>query len=129
MNSLLVIKWTDLSGQIICGLSGIVISIINDSGLSDILFSYWLLGGWQILSLLIHFTAIHEKWVFKKDRLFYARTILWLLLAGFLSWLAVYFDIYVILLFLFLLLVISPFLGIWYAFITYTEIKRIRHNK
>ncbi|MEO5562108.1 MAG: hypothetical protein ABIR18_01710 [Chitinophagaceae bacterium] len=78
--------------------------------------SYFIIGGWQILSCIIH--EIFRNYYRSRQRNYYLWTLLFLVFAGMLC-------IPVMIYFGFALLIISPFLAIWYICICYLENKLI----
>ena len=84
------------------------------------LFSYFIVGGWQIFSCIVHYFS-SGRFIPVAQRRRYIRLIGWLCIAGILL-------TPVILYFLFALLFISPFLAIVYVFICYQEMRLLNHR-
>ena len=110
-------KLIDFWGQV----SLIAASLLSLMWRPDIVFlGYFVVGGWQVVSCLLH-VSMPGGYLAVHDRKYYNRTLIWLLAIGILSipfWL----------LYGFCLLIISPFLAIWYASICYAENKLIEHR-
>ena len=87
---------------------------------SFLLYAYFLVGGWQLLSCLFH--AIYKGHYYEAgDRKYYLKALLWVFILGIVT-------IPVWLLYGFGLLFISPLLALWYTFICYHENKLLEHK-
>jgi hypothetical protein len=81
---------------------------------------YFIVGGWQVLSFIIHMSLGKEN-LLKKERNTYGQVLLWV--AGFgLASLIHYSLIYF---YLSLMLVISPIIAIWYFSICVREVQSL----
>ncbi|MGN6291714.1 MAG: hypothetical protein ACTHMV_03140 [Chitinophagaceae bacterium] len=87
-----------------------------------LLYSYLIVGSWQLLSAGIHW-VLPKSYFPVPGRLYYLRTLLGLLIAGILSLFTKLIFIYGV-----LLLIVSPMLAIWYAYICYAENRVIEHK-
>jgi hypothetical protein len=82
--------------------------------------SYYLVGGWQLTSCLIHL-LFRNGYYASRDRKFYLRTLLVLFLCS--------ISLFIVpVIYGLLLLLISPMLAIWYASICYSENKMLKHK-
>lgn len=120
-------KHTDLAVQVAIVLAGLLYLAFQSSDFNFI-FLYFVTGGWQIFSLLIHLT-FNESWVSKRQRNTYGKTILWTAIIGIISWLLIAVGVSAVIFYLGALLVISPFFAIWYFVIGLSELNSIRKKE
>lgn len=113
-------KELDFRIQVVLILSCTFYPLLIDSYF--LLYSYLIVGGWQLLSAGIHW-VLPKSYFPVPGRLYYLRTLLGLLAAGILSLFTKLLLIYA-----FLLLIISPLLAIWYTYICYAENRVMEHK-
>jgi hypothetical protein len=116
-----LLKLSDLVIQGIL-LSGGLIYAFQYGDEGRFLGAYYSLGSWQLLSFVIHATS-QKNLFFRKERMAYGKTILWLLVIGAFGLLLLFLETPIILFYLFALLVVSPCLGIWYFTICFREVQ------
>ncbi len=121
------IKIADLGIQVLLFLAGLVVFLFTNEEQLYFYF-YYLLGSWQILSLIIHYIDNRGLQFFQKRRLF-GQTIVWVIITGAVSLLLLYFKTPVIIFYLLGLLLFSPFLAIWYMSICYRELLQLRKRE
>lgn len=121
------IKIADLGIQVLLFLAGLVVFLFTNEEQLYFYF-YYLLGSWQILSLIIHYIDNRGLQFFQKRRLF-GQTIVWVIITGEVSLLLLYFKTPVIIFYLLGLLLFSPFLAIWYMSICYRELLQLRKRE
>ena len=121
------IKIADLGIQVLLFLAGLVVFLFTNEEQLYFYF-YYLLGSWQILSLIIHHIDSRGLQFFQKRRLF-GQTIVWVIITGAVSLLLLYFKTPVIIFYLLGLLLFSPFLAIWYMSICYRELLQLRKRE
>jgi len=108
-----IFKSVDVVIQVVTIVLGILIGILNPN---YALYPYFIVGGWQLLSCLIH-GFFQEHFYPVKGRRFYlislAVVFIWAIIsiAGQVAF------------FLYFLLFCSPLMAIWYCFICYKELK------
>lgn len=120
-------KLTDLAVQVLILAGGLLYLLLAKHPVS-FLFLYYVMGAWQVCSFLIHL-LIHDSWVARKDRMQYGKTLGWILVFGLLSLLLLYFELPVVIFFLFALLIISPLLAAWYFIIGMGELQTIKRKE
>lgn len=118
-----IFKSIDLIVQLFTIVLGVVFGLIH---MEYGFYFYFIVGGWQVLSCLIH--AVFPQYYNKvKDRRRYLITLLVLVISSFLLFLGFYFEfeplLALIIPFGFILLLISPIMAIWYCYICYRELK------
>jgi hypothetical protein len=113
---MLLYKKIDTYAQIILIITGLIFGLVT----RDVTFitGYFVVGGWQVLSAFIHLFGFKKLPVLKGRKL-YLYTLLLLTITGLLS--IIFVDFVII--FLLGLLIVSPFLAVWYAAICYGEMK------
>ena len=121
------IKIADLGIQVLLFLTGLAVFLFTNEEQLYFYF-YYLLGSWQILSLIIHYIDNRGLQFFQKRRLF-GQTIVWVIITGAVSLLLLILKSPVIIFYLFGLLLFSPFLAIWYMSICYREILQLRKRE
>lgn len=89
---------------------------------------YFIMGGWQVLSLLAH-SLLGESWLALKDRRSYGKTILWTGIIGILCYLSLSIGLPLIMFYLFALLIVSPMFAIWYFTIGVKEWRSIKNKE
>lgn len=115
-------KTIDLWGQIILIPLCTVIAIVD---VGYVFYSYIIVGSWQILSMLIHL-MLQPHYIALKARRYYSITAVGLLLLMMLFFPTgqtgfIYYGIF--------MLLVSPFVAIWYLYICYEEKKRLEHKE
>ena len=121
------IKIADLGIQVVLFLAGLAVFLLTNEEQLYFYF-YYLLGSWQILSLLIHHIDNRGLPFFQKRRI-YSQAIAGVFITGAISLLLLIFKTPVIIFYLFGLLLLSPFLAIWYMSICYREILQLRKRE
>ncbi len=121
------IKIADLGIQVVLFLAGLAVFLLTNEEQLYFYF-YYLLGSWQILSLLIHHIDNRGLQFFQKRRI-YSQAIAGVFITGAISLLLLIFKTPVIIFYLFGLLLLSPFLAIWYMSICYREILQLRKRE
>lgn len=116
---MLLFKKIDLVGQICLIVYAILIALFKRDYELNIT-SYCMVGGWQVLSYLVHI-FVSEHYYPAKQRDHYGYVLFWLLLVAAFLFIAKGLFLLVV-----ALLFISPFLAIWYVIICDREIKRLR---
>lgn len=114
-------KLTDLLGQGILVLASLV--LLLGKGLAEEVFFlfYFVLGGWQFLSFLVHLFLDTESWYHRKHRLFYGKTIAWTIAAAAGSFLLSLSGTPLFIFYLYVVLFITPLYAIAYGIISYRE--------
>jgi len=108
-----LLKWTDVIVQALLIVFGITAACLYKG---DALFwGYFAVGGWQLCSFFVHAT-VSKNYFFRNDRNSYGRTLLWVFFIGLFSLVGF------LLFYLFALLIVSPFLAIWYLSICIREV-------
>jgi len=113
-------KELDFWIQIVLILSCILYPLLIDSYFLP--YSYFIVGGWQLLSVGVHW-VLPKLYFPAPGRRHYWQSLLVLLVAGVLSLLTKLILIYAM-----LLLIISPLLALWYLYICYVENKVMEHK-
>jgi len=121
------IKIADLGIQVLLFLTGLAVFLFTNEEQLYFYF-YYLLGSWQILSLIIHHIDNRGLQFFQKRRIF-GQAIVWVIVTGAVSLLLLILKSPVIIFYLFGLLLFSPFLAIWYMSICYREILQLRKRE
>lgn len=117
-------KLFDLSVQLLSFIAGLSM-LFFDTREPYLLYTYFFVGIWQLLSLLIHW--IDNKGLqFFSERQSYAKTVLWFIIFGAICALLLMIQVPAIFLYLFASLLLTPLLAIWYMSICYREIIRLR---
>jgi len=89
---------------------------------------YFVLGGWQVLSFLLH---QFSGWPMlnQKERKNYGSCLLWILITGLVLYVLALLDLPLIIFYLFAMLFVGPVMAIWYFVIGYREYVQIRHRE
>ncbi len=116
------LKFLDIAGQLAAilvplGWGGSIARM--GEGLFMLLFT---LGGWQLLSFLIHLALRNESWV-ATARKSYGMLLLAVGVLGMASMVVPFVGIYV----MYGLLVAGPLLGLFYLAISFQELSKLRH--
>jgi hypothetical protein len=122
-----LLKLADLLIQLIISTGCIVWGIIKND-LQILLYLYFILGGWQLLSFLAHYVT-GANWANRVERKRYARTILWIAIVGAICYLLLLAEFPLIVFYLIAMLIVSPVLACWYFVIGLTECRTIRHRE
>jgi hypothetical protein len=117
-----LVKIMDLGIQAALLLYGAIYSLILYPGRSIAI--YFFVGAGQVLSYLVHSFLVYS-WVRVKQRKQFGQTLLGLLIIGVLCLLLVWLDFPLIPFYLTTLLIVSPFLVIWYFIIGTRELSGI----
>lgn len=120
-------KIIDLVIQGLFLLIAIVFGITNES-INWVLYFYFGVGSWQLISFSFHYFFIPPT-IFQQDRNFYGKLVLVTLVLGMLFFIPVLFEVYVMIvllyIYLFGLLILSPILAIFYFVICWKEYRLI----
>lgn len=104
------LKLIDFGGQVVLIAASLFLLAM---GSEFAYFGYFIVGGWQLLSSVAH-GLLKDKYFAAKGRRYYLQTLFWVFILGIISipvWIFYGFG----------LLIVSPFLAIWYATICYNE--------
>lgn len=115
-------KLFDLTVQLIIALTGISFLIIKEFPFQIVIYFYCIAGGWQLISFFYHLFLI-KNWVLRRDRSKYGEIIFWILIIGLICLLLLLIKLPLLLFYLFGLMIVSPFLAIWYFLIGLNELK------
>lgn len=108
------IKSFDFTAQLVLITGGVLLCLIRPD---QFYISYFTVGGWQVLSCFAH--LVYPHYYRYSGRKYY----LWVLLFVIIVFLICLITPDSIIPFLFCLLVFSPMMAVWYAFICYKEVK------
>lgn len=117
-------KLFDLSVQLLLFIAGLFMLFFDTRKLYSF-YTYFFVGTWQLVSLLIHWID-NTGLQFFSERRFYTKTVLWFIIAGAICALLLLLKIPAIFLYLFASLLITPLLAIWYMSICYREIIHLK---
>ncbi len=117
-------KLADLAAQVVIIIAGLFCVMIKWFD-TNFIYLYFLVGGWQVLSFLIHL-GMSKSWIHRKDRIIYGKILLGTILAGIISYLLMLYDMPVIIFYLAALLFFSPIAAIWYFNIGLQEWRTIK---
>lgn len=122
-------KMIDLRLQAGLIIGGIIYAIagLSNSGIHPI-YSYIVVGSWQVISYCIHYFFFMPT-IFQSERIQYGKIVLAILIIGSVLLIPVLFQLSMTVPFLFVyliaLLIISPFLAIYYLVICWKEYRLI----
>lgn len=122
-----LLKITDSVVQVLITLYFIISSLLmHDSG--QMMYWYFILGGWQVLSYLLH---QFSGWPMlnKKERNNYGSCLGWILFLGLILYLLLLIELPILIFYLFAMLFVGPVMAIWYFTIGYREYVQIRHRE
>lgn len=122
-----LLKLTDLVLQVLITAICTVAGIIKDD-MQILLYCYFFLGGWQLISFGIHFVT-GAGWMNRVQRKEYGQTILWIAILGAIGYLLIFADLPFIVFYLFAMLFVAPFMAGWYFVISLTEWRTILHRE
>lgn len=114
-------KAIDLILQIILIPIGIIGTLVNPDSM---FLAYGIVGIWQVTSAIIH-GLFSQKYIALKARKYYGLIVGVLIIGALLFMNGTDTFIY----YGFMLLIVSPFLAIWYAWICYTENKKLESDQ
>ncbi|MCX6317677.1 MAG: hypothetical protein NTW29_10320 [Bacteroidetes bacterium] len=120
-------KHADLVLQVLVLVLGFLANSI-DSEVFPLVYLYFVVGGWQLISFLIHL-FINDSWKATRERTAYAKTLVWMIGVGLFCLLLLLAEIPVLILYLFALLFVSPVLAIWYFSICQTEWRILKRKE
>jgi hypothetical protein len=112
-------KTLDVGIQLLIIVAGIPFCLLAEG--ESFFYPYFILGGWQVLSCFIHWFLV-EYYYPVKARRYYVITLFVVFALGMLSIAGFLLS------FLYLLLFLSPFMGLWYCYICYKEVT-LYHRK
>lgn len=117
---MLLFKKIDVYGQILLIIGFVMWGLIAQSFV--FVYGYFIVGGWQLLSMSMHYGGMGNMPVVKA-RNYYQKLIFILLIALIVFCIGGAFSRSLGYNFLFVLLITSPFIAIWYAWMSYKELK------
>ena len=121
------LKIADGLVQVLLTLYFVIISfVLNDPG--EMMYWYYILVGWQILSYIVHEFNV-ASWRNKKERNNYGICLRWILITGLLLYLLVQLEVPLIIFYLFAMLFVGPVMAVWYFLIGYREYVQILHRE
>ena len=124
-----LLKLADLVIQIALFIGGVIYCLLVTVNYESFLYPYFVLGSWQVLSFLINMT-VGTKSMYHGQRNSYGIVLLWALGIGMLTViLSLLFKVPFFLLYLFALLIVSPFWALWYISICYHEYRLAAHRE
>jgi hypothetical protein len=116
----------ELFKKIDLGIQLILIIVLTPLALSGVIFftyAYFIVGGWQVFSVLIH--LLQRQFFFPaKGRRYYCRTLIGVAATGLAALLSNDLGVF----YLFALLFVSPAFAIWYVCICHIENKTLEHK-
>jgi len=119
---MLLFKKIDAYAQVLLIVAGVIFSIaIHDD---ESILSYFIVGGWQVLSALIHLFGFSSKPALK-GRKWYLFMLLFVAISGLLT--LVVSDLIIV--YLLGLLFLSPLMAVWYCVICLLELKLWEHHE
>lgn len=112
-----IFKLYDLVASLVLIIAFLVISLFQRD--YSFLIGYFVVGGWQLISILVH---VHYKWFTRAGgkRYYYTWSVFIIITTAILG-----FIIYPFLLIFYIMLFAAPFMAIYYAWICYTEVRVI----
>ena len=113
---MITLKKVDVYGQVILFAAALIWALFTQIEPAW-LIGYFVIGGWQLLSVMVHW-AWSSHWPLRTDRSLYAWVLILLLLAGLIS-LIVTPGIFI---YLGLPMVAGPLLAVWYFKISFREL-------
>ena len=119
------IKISDISFQVLLLIAGLINTFWGDE---NFFMTYFLVGGWQFLSFFYH-ALLSYNWIYEEQRKYYGKMLLWIVICGLVSYALVWLNMPVILFYLFILLIVTPFMAIWYFIIGLKELNRMKKNE
>lgn len=119
------IKISDLLIQVALLIAGLINTFWGDE---NFITAYFLVGGWQFLSFIYHW-LISYNWIYAEQRKYYGKILLCLAVCGLISLVLIWAEMPIILFYLFVLLIVSPFMAIWYFVISLKELNRMKKNE
>jgi hypothetical protein len=118
---MIILKQIDAFGQTL--LLAISATMIVINGFSEFYVYFFVIGAWQLLSLIWHRWFARLQ-VVSPQRTHYAKTLLALFALGLMA--AV--SVYAIIPFLLLLTAAAPVLAVWYNVIVFSELQTLQHR-
>jgi len=119
-------KITDLLLQIALLVYSIIYCWLKTSG--SFYTIYFLIGGGQFLSFATHH-FLEYSWIHTQHRKWYGQFLLWIIIAGLISLVLLKLNIPLLIFYLFGLLIVSPFLAVWYFIIGLKELSSINKRE
>lgn len=120
---MLLFKKIDVYGQILLIPAAFIWGCLNTHDL-DFIYGYFIVGGWQVISMIIH-QIVFQHMPTLKDRTRYQRLIVILLIIAvicFIEYISKIGGAFTFI-YLFFLLFGSPVIAIWYMLMSYKELK------
>lgn len=118
-------KLTDLSGQGLLLLTTLLLLLLDSEKEHALVLFYFVFGGWQFLSFLIHLFIDPDSGFHQKNRMIYGKILLWTILGLVVSFILSYSGFPLLFYYLFALLFVTPFYALAYLIISYREYQSI----
>lgn len=118
------LKIIDLVLQTLFLVYGIIYASISGNFISI----YFFVGPVQVLGVLLHL-FIESSWVQRQQRKLYGKTLVWIISLGIISFTLAFWGIPLLSVYTFVLLIINPFLAIWYFIIGTKELSSINKRE
>lgn len=122
-------KFTDLTGQGLLLLTTLLLLLFDNEKEHALVLFYFVLGGWQFLSFLIHLFVDPDSGFHQKNRILYGKTLLWTMMGLVVSFILSYSGFPLLFYYLFALLFVTPFYALAYLFISYREFQSISRKE
>lgn len=122
------LKLTDLLTQASLMLTSLVLVFIDGEGEIAFVLFYFVLGGWQLLSYIIHLFFADASWYHKKNRVRYGKALAWTIGVLIASILLSATQLPFIFYFMYALLFISPLYAIGYLILVLRELQTIQRK-
>lgn len=121
MKTTILFKKIDVAGQLLLAATALVILAADDYGGAAFVFGYFALGGWQLLSTLVH--GLNSGAFFRSPmRRSYEKALLWIFIIGIVT-------APVFLFYLMAMLVAGPIMAIYYMIVCTDEITLLRKRE
>lgn len=122
-------KLTDLIGQGLLLLTTLLLLLFDSEKQNAFFVFYFVLGGWQFLSFLIHLFVDPDSGYHEKKRMLYGKALLWAMVGLVVSFILSYSGFPLLFYYLFALLFVTPFYALAYLIISYREIQSITRKE
>lgn len=122
-------KLTDLIGQGLLLLTTLLLLLFDSEKQHAFFLFYFVLGGWQFLSFLIHLLADPDCGYHQKNRMLYGKTILWTIVGLVGSFMLSFTGIPLLIYYLYAVVFITPLYALAYMMISYRECQSIARKE
>jgi len=124
---MILFKKADTFGQIALIIGFIIFGLVSRN--ESFIYGYFVVGAWQVVSAIINY-GLCRNMPFVKERDVYYKILLWTLGIGVISFIVTPVLIY----YLFAILFLTPFVAIYYCWLSYRELnmwegKKLIHLK